>query len=43
MVDCLPALRISNQHSPITNLEYRFAFTDIANAKGYSRLVIGEC
>jgi hypothetical protein len=27
-----PALAISDKYSPITNLKYRFAFTDIANA-----------
>jgi hypothetical protein len=34
---------ISNQHSPIADLEHPFAFSDIANAQGCSKSAIGEC
>src|ERR1051326_1790896 len=36
-------LRISNQQSPIANLDYPFAFSNIADAKGCYRLPIADC
>jgi hypothetical protein len=36
-------LRISNEQSPIANLDYPFAFSNIADAKGCYRLPIGDC
>jgi hypothetical protein len=36
-------LRIRNEQSPIANLDYPFAFSNIASAKGCYRLPIGYC
>jgi hypothetical protein len=37
------ASNFSNPHSPIRNVEYRFALAITMNAKRYSSLLIGEC
>jgi hypothetical protein len=36
-------LRISNEQSAIANLDYPFAFSNIAGAKGCYRLPNGDC
>src|ERR1051326_5880170 len=41
--DFVQVPRISNEQSPIANLDYPFAFSNIASAKGCYRFAIGDC